>query len=149
MLTSANKVGGWVKKGQKHADVILEWSLTYQQLWHISAGKFIDFRKPLLQIGKRLLVSHIIDKQNAKCIFIASGQNRTITFLPTCIPNLKETILVKKVINFSFNSFLLKFRYSTKICPIFHLPSRLGQNQNFQVRFLKELKTPKFPFEIY
>ena len=24
MLTSADKVGGWVKKGQKHADVILE-----------------------------------------------------------------------------------------------------------------------------
>ena len=30
MLMSADKVGGWVggsKKGQKHADVILEWSL--------------------------------------------------------------------------------------------------------------------------
>ena len=25
MLTSADMVGGWVKKGQKHADVILEW----------------------------------------------------------------------------------------------------------------------------
>ena len=24
MLTSADKVGGWVKKGQKHADIILE-----------------------------------------------------------------------------------------------------------------------------
>ena len=28
MLTSADKVGGWVKKGQNHDDVILEWSLT-------------------------------------------------------------------------------------------------------------------------
>ena len=28
MMTSANKVGGWVKKGQNHDDVILEWSLT-------------------------------------------------------------------------------------------------------------------------
>ena len=27
MMTSADKVGGWVKKGQKHDDVILEWSL--------------------------------------------------------------------------------------------------------------------------
>ena len=27
MLTSADKVGGWVLKDQKHADVILEWSL--------------------------------------------------------------------------------------------------------------------------
>ena len=26
MMTSANKVGGWVKKGQNHDDVILEWS---------------------------------------------------------------------------------------------------------------------------
>jgi hypothetical protein len=27
MMTSADKVGGWVKKGQNHDDVILEWSL--------------------------------------------------------------------------------------------------------------------------
>jgi hypothetical protein len=27
MLTSDDKVGGWVKKGQNHHDVILEWSL--------------------------------------------------------------------------------------------------------------------------
>ena len=27
MLTSDDKVGGWVKKGQNHDDVILEWSL--------------------------------------------------------------------------------------------------------------------------
>ena len=26
MLTSDDKVGGWVKKGQNHDDVILEWS---------------------------------------------------------------------------------------------------------------------------
>ena len=28
MMTSDDKVGGWVKKGQNHDDVILEWSLT-------------------------------------------------------------------------------------------------------------------------
>ena len=28
MMTSADKVGGWVKKGQNHDDVILEWSPT-------------------------------------------------------------------------------------------------------------------------
>ena len=27
MMTSDVKVGGWVKKGQNHDDVILEWSL--------------------------------------------------------------------------------------------------------------------------
>ena len=27
MMMSADKVGGWVKKGQNHDDVILEWSL--------------------------------------------------------------------------------------------------------------------------
>jgi hypothetical protein len=27
MMTSADKVGGWVKKGQNHDDEILEWSL--------------------------------------------------------------------------------------------------------------------------
>ena len=26
-MTSDDKVGGWVKKGQNHDDVILEWSL--------------------------------------------------------------------------------------------------------------------------
>ena len=31
MMTSADKVGGWVQKGQNHDDVILEWSLTYLQ----------------------------------------------------------------------------------------------------------------------
>ena len=28
MLTSDDKIGGWVKKGQNHDDVILEWFLT-------------------------------------------------------------------------------------------------------------------------
>ena len=28
MLTSDDKVGGWVKKGQNHENIILEWSLT-------------------------------------------------------------------------------------------------------------------------
>ena len=28
MMMSADKVGGWVKKGQNHDDVTLEWSLT-------------------------------------------------------------------------------------------------------------------------
>ena len=28
MMRSADKVGGWVKKGQNHDDVILEWSLS-------------------------------------------------------------------------------------------------------------------------
>ena len=27
MMTSDDKVGGWVKKGQNHDDAILEWSL--------------------------------------------------------------------------------------------------------------------------
>ena len=29
MMMFDDKVGGWVKKGQNHDDVILEWSLTY------------------------------------------------------------------------------------------------------------------------
>ena len=29
MMMSDDKVGGWVKKGQNHDDVILEWSLMY------------------------------------------------------------------------------------------------------------------------
>ena len=28
MMTPDDKVGGWVKKGQNHDDVILEWSLS-------------------------------------------------------------------------------------------------------------------------
>ena len=28
MMTSDDKVGGWVKKVQNHDDIILEWSLT-------------------------------------------------------------------------------------------------------------------------
>ena len=35
MMMSADKVGGWVKKGQNHHDVILEWSLT----WHEHRSK--------------------------------------------------------------------------------------------------------------
>ena len=31
MMTSDDKVGGWVKKGQNHDDVILEWSLMKKQ----------------------------------------------------------------------------------------------------------------------
>ena len=32
MMTSDDKVGGWVKKGQNHDDVILEWSLIMKVL---------------------------------------------------------------------------------------------------------------------
>ena len=32
MMTSDDKVGGWVKKGQNHDDVILEWFLTQLRL---------------------------------------------------------------------------------------------------------------------
>ena len=32
MMMSDDKVGGWVKKGQNHDDVILEWSLNKHQL---------------------------------------------------------------------------------------------------------------------
>jgi len=32
MMTSDDKVGGWVKKGQNHDDVILEWSLMYSDM---------------------------------------------------------------------------------------------------------------------
>ena len=35
MLTSDDKVGGWVKKGQNHDDVILEWSLSRRQVWNL------------------------------------------------------------------------------------------------------------------
>ena len=28
MMTSDDKVGGWVKRGQNHDDVILDWSLS-------------------------------------------------------------------------------------------------------------------------
>jgi hypothetical protein len=34
MMTSDDKVGGWVKKGQNHDDVILEWSLSFCQSKH-------------------------------------------------------------------------------------------------------------------
>ena len=59
MLTSADKVGGWGQKGQKRADVILEWSLKDSKLilnasklfpWssRISLVPFRTFRGSLL-----------------------------------------------------------------------------------------------------
>jgi hypothetical protein len=36
MLTSDDKVGGWVKKGQNHDDVILEWSLMEEKYFLFS-----------------------------------------------------------------------------------------------------------------
>ena len=37
MLTSDDKVGGWVKKGQNHDGVVLEWSPTI----HLNKGVFL------------------------------------------------------------------------------------------------------------
>jgi hypothetical protein len=31
-MMMSDKVGGWVKKGQNHIDVILEWSLTEEYI---------------------------------------------------------------------------------------------------------------------
>ena len=44
MLTSDDKVGGWVKKGQNHDDVILEWSLRRSQ------SEFDTFENQLTRI---------------------------------------------------------------------------------------------------
>ena len=47
MMTYDDKVGGWVKKGQNHDDVILEWSITQKR--PVGAEK-IDFRMLLFEI---------------------------------------------------------------------------------------------------
>ena len=36
MMTSDDKVGGWVKKGQNHDDVILEWSLSVLEILNLT-----------------------------------------------------------------------------------------------------------------
>ena len=44
-MTSDDKVGGWVKKGQNHDDVILEWSLVgvgYVVLLHVLSSNNKD-----------------------------------------------------------------------------------------------------------
>jgi hypothetical protein len=51
MLTSDDKLGGWVKKGQNHDDVILEWSLKHitelneflQGMANIKVGHVLSF----------------------------------------------------------------------------------------------------------
>ena len=45
MMTSADKVGGWVKKGQNHDDVMLEWSFTqinYLRVAPSSHNRFLN-----------------------------------------------------------------------------------------------------------
>ena len=44
MMTSADKVGGWVKKGQNHDDVILEWYPSW-----LSIPSTINTEKELLR----------------------------------------------------------------------------------------------------
>ena len=39
MMTSDDKVGGWVKKGQNHDDVILECPLTKHEFWGLLITK--------------------------------------------------------------------------------------------------------------
>ena len=39
MMTSADKVDGWVKKGQNHDDVILEWSLNLSIFFNIKISR--------------------------------------------------------------------------------------------------------------
>ena len=45
MMTSDDKVGGWVKKGQNHDDVIIEWSLNLFSSLRVSMWKhdFLQF----------------------------------------------------------------------------------------------------------
>ena len=38
MMTYDDKVGGWVKKGQNHDDVILEWSLRYRLCYLLTSS---------------------------------------------------------------------------------------------------------------
>ena len=42
MMTSDDKVGGWVKKGQNHDDVVLEWSLVYSLEQKLSLHKKVE-----------------------------------------------------------------------------------------------------------
>ena len=62
MMTSDDKVGGWVKKGQNHDDVILEWSLMYHG--HFSARNGSKSKSKMsaaksLSISSRLLLCHL------------------------------------------------------------------------------------------
>lgn len=50
-----------IPKKLKDPDSIFIGDLTYQKLWQIGAGEFIDLGQPLLQIGKGLFVAHIVD----------------------------------------------------------------------------------------
>ena len=49
MMTSADKVGGWVKKCQNHDDIILEWSLI--RMKRISCNDEKNGRKTKLYIA--------------------------------------------------------------------------------------------------
>ena len=59
MMTSDDKVGGWVKKGQNHDDVILEWSLRKSLRYNL--GCSIKSIRALLprQYCKRIIKSQL------------------------------------------------------------------------------------------
>ena len=44
MMTSDDKVGGWVKKGQNHDDVILEWSLIQLNRTFVCSIIYVEIR---------------------------------------------------------------------------------------------------------
>ena len=72
MLTSADKVDGWVKNGQKHADVILEWSLS----WPLRISTVINCLRPTMR--KPLEIPYFQTIHN-KCftLYILSNIRRT------------------------------------------------------------------------
>ena len=51
MMTTADEVGGWVKKDQNQDDVILEWSLTYLLLVEKINCTHTIYFLPILKIG--------------------------------------------------------------------------------------------------
>ena len=67
MMMSDDKVGGWVKKGQNHDDVILEWSLSQ------ASERFYSL---IIEISCALVLSLILI--DIKCININHLHHKTI-----------------------------------------------------------------------
>jgi hypothetical protein len=83
MLMFADKVGGWVKKDQKYADLILEWFLVYNDIFRIQNNKNTqniswDFKKIVQRFTNFVLISakHSAQpKTRLRTIFSYHGNN--------------------------------------------------------------------------
>ena len=115
MMTSDNKVGGWVKKGQNHDEVILEWSLT-QNSWEWDCAKNLQETSLKLLSTLLCIVQGLsLELRNAREGFLTNNQMQEYSNIARDAKIHKQTKLLQIVTSIYLHTRNIRTSFRSKV----------------------------------